>query len=238
MNGVKVGQSDLQIPLGAQGYTVAADWYFPTQADGSVSATGVIWLQHGFCQQVLVCGAGDSGCAQQTNSIVVGTERVVVCPLRCADCSLNSVPMQQAVATMFLGDRAALNTSATSGGLPGQAAGELRPDRALGGRGLATAVGGFYTDAAAPTNNGLLGVVMFDGVSSSGPLPPPWRAWTPYIPVLSDRGAAAAWNANGDTTNDLVALRPGQFVGAILAKGSHVDSLIGAVPIIDSSASW
>ena len=48
VTGVNVGHSDLTIPYGANGYTTAADWYFPTQSDGSVQADGVIWLQHGF----------------------------------------------------------------------------------------------------------------------------------------------------------------------------------------------
>ena len=48
VTGVKVGHSDLDIPVGTSGYTAKADWYFPTQADGSVQAQGVIYLQHGF----------------------------------------------------------------------------------------------------------------------------------------------------------------------------------------------
>ena len=40
VTGVKTGHAKLDIPVGANGYTTRADWYFPTQADGSVSATG------------------------------------------------------------------------------------------------------------------------------------------------------------------------------------------------------
>lgn len=48
VSGVRTGHSTLTIPVGDKGFNTNADWYFPTQADGSVSATGVIWLQHGF----------------------------------------------------------------------------------------------------------------------------------------------------------------------------------------------
>ena len=48
VTGVKVGSSSLAIPVGGSTYTGAADWYFPTQADGTVQAQGVMLLQHGF----------------------------------------------------------------------------------------------------------------------------------------------------------------------------------------------
>ncbi|MBJ7387649.1 MAG: hypothetical protein JHC55_24520, partial [Mycolicibacterium sp.] len=45
VTGVKVGSSNVAIPVGATTYTGAADWYFPTQADGTVQAQGVMLLQ-------------------------------------------------------------------------------------------------------------------------------------------------------------------------------------------------
>src|SRR5947209_2352204 len=57
VTGVKTGFSLLQIPLGTASIfgiplgplslPAPAHWYFPTQADGSVHANGVIYLQHG-----------------------------------------------------------------------------------------------------------------------------------------------------------------------------------------------
>jgi lipocalin len=235
VTGVKVGHSDLEIPLGPQGYTVAADWYFPTQADGSVKANGVIWLQHGFLADKSWYSGLATQVARQTNSVVVAPNISSFAPPLCADCSLNSVPLQQAVATMFLGDRDALNTSATKAGLQ-----DTLPERFIltghsAGGGLATAVGGYYTGAVAPADNDLLGVVMFDGVSSNGSFAPALASLdTLNIPVLQIAAPPQPWNAYGQTTNELVALRSGEFVGAVLANGSHVDSLIDAVPIIDS----
>ena len=48
VTGVREGFSYLEIPVGPHGYDAPARWYFPTQADGSVNARGVIYLQHGF----------------------------------------------------------------------------------------------------------------------------------------------------------------------------------------------
>ena len=235
VTGVEVGRSDLEIPLGPQGYTVAADWYFPTQADGSVKANGVIWLQHGFLGDKSWYAGLATAVARQTNSVVVAPNISSFAPPRCPDCTLNSVPLQRAVATMFLGDREALNTSATKAGLQDRLPEKFVLTGHSAGGGLATAVGGFYTDAVAPADNDLLGVVMFDGVSSNGSFAPALASLdTLNIPVFQIAAPPQPWNANGQTTNELVALRSGEFVGAVLADGSHVDSLIGAVPIIDS----
>ena len=48
VTGVQTGRATLTIPLDDDEFRTRADWYFPTQADGSIAATGVIWLQHGF----------------------------------------------------------------------------------------------------------------------------------------------------------------------------------------------
>ncbi|TPG28242.1 lipocalin family protein [Mycolicibacterium hodleri] len=232
VTGVKTGHATLTIPVGSNGYTTRADWYFPTQASGSVSATGVIWLQHGFLNRKSFVSALAATLAQQTNSIVVAPN-VSSFPLRCAGCWLNGAPTQQAVATMFLGDRLALNTSATAAGYLG----ELPQDFVLSGQsaggGFATAVGGYY--AADPTNSGSLrGVVMFDGFAFGGVVPNALQSLNdPHIPVYQVAAPPQLWNMFGATTNELVAARPDEFVGATLAGGSHADALLGSGPLID-----
>ena len=61
--------------------------------------------------------------AKQTNSIVV-VPTISSLPLTCSDCWINSVAMEKAAASMFTGDRAALNASALAAGfdaeLPGK----------------------------------------------------------------------------------------------------------------------
>ena len=232
VTGVKTGHAKLTIPVSTNGLTTRADWYFPTQADGSVSATGVIWLQHGFVNRASFVSALATTLSQQTNSIVVAPN-VPSFPLRCAGCWINGVPTQQAVATMFLGDRLSLNASATAAGYLG----ELPQDFILSGQsaggGFATSVAGYY--AADPTNNGSLrGAVMFDGVSFADQVSAALESLeNPYIPVYQVAAPPQPWNSNGATTNALVAARPGQFVGATLAGGSHADSLLGGNPFID-----
>ncbi len=234
VTGVQEGHSDLQIPVGTYTYTGKADWYFPTQADGSVQAQGVIWLQHGFLGRKSWYSALARQLALQTNSVVVVPNVPSFPPRACPDCSLNGVPMQQGVADLFLdSNRVALNTSATAAGYQGVLPESFVLTGHSAGGGLATAAGGFYTVGLGPDqDNKLLGVIMFDGVSGNGTFVPALDALGD-TPVYQIAAPPQPWNANGQTTADLVSSRPGSFVGVVLANGSHVDSLIGGVPIVD-----
>lgn len=229
VTGVRTGHSSLTIPLGANGFTTPADWYFPTQADGSVSATGVIWLQHGFLADKSFYSALAKTLSQQTNSVVV-VPNVPSFSFRCSGCTLNDAAIQQAVATMFDGDQQALNTSAMKAGFQGTLPEQFILAGHSAGGGFAAGVGGFY--ATNPNQRRLRGVVMFDGVARDGALD---RALEGLggIPVYQIAAPPQPWNAFGAATDDLVAARPGQFVGVTLARGSHVDALIGGNPISD-----
>ncbi|CAN3126654.1 lipocalin family protein [Mycobacterium sp. smrl_JER01] len=233
VTGVRTGQAKLTIPVTSKGFTTRADWYFPTQADGSVSATGVIWLQHGFLGTKSFYSALAKTLSQQTNSVVVAANLPSFPSLRCGGCWINGVPTQQAVAAMFLGDRGALNVSANAAGLPGPLPEDFIMSGHSAGGGFATAVGGFY--AADPGNDrDLRGVVMFDGFSFTGVVPGALQKLAdPYVPVYQVAAPPQLWNLFGATTKELVAARPDRFVGATLAGGSHVDSLIGSNPLID-----
>ena len=80
---------------------------------------------------------------------------------------------------------------------------------------------------------------MFDGVSSNGTFAPALANLTRWTSRSTrSQRRPQPWNADGQTTDELVALRPGQFVGVVIANGSHVDSLIGGNPLIDFVASW
>lgn len=234
VTGVQTGRAQLTIPIGTNGYTTRADWYLPTQADGSVSATGVIWLQHGFLNDKSFLSALAKTLSQQTNSIVVAPNLPSFPSLRCSGCWINGVPMQQAVATMFLGDRESLNASALAAGYQGVVLPEnfILSGQSAGG-GFAANVGGYY--AIDPLNtDSLRGVVMFDGVAFSGAMTASLeRLDTLQIPVYQVAAPPQAFNSNGATTKELVAGRPGQFVGATLAGGSHADAILGSSPLID-----
>ena len=231
--GVTVGHSDLTIPYGPRGYTTSADWYFPTQADGSVQPDGVIWLQHGFLGKKSWYSALATDLARQTNSVVVVPNVSSFPRLRCWDCTLNSAALQEATATMFLGERSALNDSASAAGFQGTLPQQFILAGHSAGGGFATAVGGYAVDNGAAAGN-LLGVVMFDGVSSNGTFGPALANLDSLdIPIYQIAAPPQPWNADGQTTDELVGLRPDQFTGVVLKDGSHVDSLIGGVPIID-----
>ncbi|BDX34199.1 hypothetical protein TUM20985_47460 [Mycobacterium antarcticum] len=235
VTGVKVGSSSLAIPVGTSTYTGAADWYFPTQADGTVRAQGVVLLQHGFLGSNFWYSALAADLAQRTNSVVVVPNIPSFGFFTCAGCTLSAVPMQQGVAALFIDpSRTSLTASALAAGYHG-----VLPDKFVltghsAGGGLATAAGGFYVDAVSAATNDLLGVVMYDGVSSNGTFASALASLDALeIPVYQIAAPPQAWNANGQTTTDLVALRPNQFVGDVLVDGSHVDSLIGGSAIID-----
>ncbi len=234
VTGVQVGHSRLEIPGAFIGNTVAADWYFPTQADGTIDAQGVIWLQHGFGASNTFYSALATDLAQRTNSIVVAPTLSSL-PFTFSGGCLICSTSQQAVADVFLDpDRSALVTSAQDAGYTGNVS-ELLGAFVLSGH---SAGGGFATATAADyvsEGDELLGVVMFDGVSN-GTFDDTFTdqlATLTDIPVYQIAAPAQAWNNFGATTNQLLAARPGVFNGAVLVGGSHVDSMLGVNPIID-----
>ena len=234
VTGVKTGHSTLTIPVGSNSYTAPADWYFPTRADGSVNASGIIYLQHGFLASNSYYSSLATSLAQQTNSIVVAPTLPSFPSLFCQGCYLGGAPMQQGVAELFLGNRAALTISASQAGYQGALPQSFVLSGHSAGGGLAAIAGGYYEDALAPdAPDNLLGVVMFDGVALSDDA---FRDAIPSLngtPVYQIAAPPQALNLNGQTTDDLIAARPGQFVGAQLVNGSHVDSMLGANPLID-----
>ena len=221
-NGVTVGSSSLTIPYGPGGYVTSADWYFPPQVDGKVSAKGVVWLQGGDTAALAPLAVRIAG---ETNSIVVvPVISSFEIPTQTVQ-YLDSVTMQQAVANMMLGDRVALAASATAAGNPG-----VLPKRILfvGQR----SGGGFVVDVGASTvDNGaakdLLGVVMFDGVASQDQFSSSVAKLDSLgIPLYQIASPPQAGNHWGSTTEQLVALHPGQFVGVQLDDGSAMSAAI------------
>ncbi|HWT47759.1 MAG TPA: PE family protein [Mycobacterium sp.] len=235
VTGVREGFSYLDIPVGPHGYEAPTRWYFPTQADGSVDARGVIYLQHGF----LATGSYYSDLAiqlaERTDSIVV-VSTVSSIPLP-SGAWLSGTQMQQAVGSLFLGSETALNVSANQAGYHGMLPQSFIMTGHSAGGGLATAAAGDYVAelGADTADNHLLGVVMFDGVAinSTSFAPSIANLQTLNIPDYVVAAPPQAWNLNGATTNELVSLYPGQFVGVELVNGSHVDSMLGDKPVID-----
>jgi lipocalin len=230
VTGVQQGRSTLTAPYGG-GIQLSADWYFPTQVDGSVDVQGVIWLQHasGTTGGSLAALAVDL--ARQTNSIVVAPSLPTS-----MDWSLAGSLATRAVATLFEGDRSALVAGAVAAGYDGDV-GQLTGKFVLAGH---SAGGGFMTAVAVDyaannvASSDLAGVVMYDGVSggafdgSGGFAAQVAELDTRSIPVYQLAAPAQLWNAYGATTNALMAVDPGRFRGVVLAGGSHVDSIVGS----------
>lgn len=238
VSGVRTGSSTLVVPYGT-GVVVPADWYFPTQVDGTVQPQGVIWLQHasGSTGGPLAGLAADL--ARQTNSIVVTPSLPTT-----MNWSLAGDPARRAVASLFEGDRSALVGSATAAGFAGDS-GVLTGKFVLAGH---SAGGGFVTAVAAdyaaqnPASTDLIGVIMEDGVSrgafdGSGSFAAQVAELDARsIPVYQVAAPAQLWNAYGATTNALVAVNPGRFRGVVLTGGSHVDAIVGGSPSVDTVA--
>lgn len=238
VTGVKVSHSVLNIPLagasttGAADYAAPADWYFPTQADGTVQANGVIWLQHGFMADKSYYSALATTLAKQTNSIVV-VPTISSLPLTCSDCWINSVAMEKAAASMFTGDRAALNASALAAGFDAELPGKFLLAGHSAGGGFAAAVAGFAVDTGAAAGE-LIGVIMYDGVSLNGTLSGALESLeNADVPIYQIAAPPQMWNLYGLTTDELVGAREGEFGGHVLVGGSHIDSMLGSNPFVD-----
>jgi lipocalin/dienelactone hydrolase len=218
VTGVRTGSASLLIPSGENGYNAPADWYFPTQADGSVQANGVIWLQHGFLGFNTWYADMAQALAQETNSIVVAPNIFWFDPAFSGE----------AAADMFVGDRAALNISANAAGFLGELPQTfLLTGHSAGGR-FATAAGATFVENPDAVVADLLGVVMFDGVSR-----PP--TFTDQLQALIDKGIPdyqiaappQSWNAWGVATQAMLEKYPNEFFGVQIDAGSHTDVIGG-----------
>ena len=249
VTGVQVGHSRLEMPGAFIGDTVAADWYIPTQADGSVDAQGVIWLQHGFGGTNTFYSALATELAMKTNSIVVSPTLSSI-PFTFSGGCLTCSSSQEAAAALFLqAGRTTLVQSALDAGLNPLDAGELQGKFVIAGHsaggGFAAAAASDFLDGGSPVQDALLaGVVMFDGVSngaSDGSFAAQVDALqAAEVPIYQIAAPAQAWNAYGATTNALLtalgdaSTTGGTFAGVVLAGGSHVDSMLGVNPLFDA----
>ena len=194
----------------AQNAVMTADWYFPTATDGPATANGVIWLQRDGASSTSSFTRLATELARQTNSIVVAPK------FRSFDkpsASVDGTALAQAVAQLFVGDRVALNISATAAGYQGPL-----PEKFLivglgKGAGFATEVGGYTVDNGAATD--LLGVVMIDGVVKEDQFAPSLAKLDSlgipdYLIAAPQRGAS---NARSRTAELLSLLNPDEFVG-------------------------
>ena len=220
-SGVTAGSSSLTIPDGPEGYVTSADWYFPTQAEGRVSANGLVWLQPGDTPALAALAAQIARqIAEQTNSIVV-------VPVMNQSGQYSSAAMQQAVADLMLGNRVALSTSATAAGYKGTLPEPFLFAGQRTGGGFVAEVAARTVDNRAADAGPLLGVVMFDGVASPDQFPASGaKIRSRNIPLYQIASPPQAANNWGGTTEQLVALVPDRFVGVQFDDISPLDAVV------------
>ncbi len=205
---VTVRTSTLTMP--GSGQSVRADWYFPKDPD---SATGVIYLQHGFMATGPMYSYTAAYLAEETNSIVV----VPTLSSNLFDAGgewIGGEPMQQSVADLFVGDRPELTASASAAaGHPVTLPSEfVLVGHSLGGM-LVTGAAGRMVDNGAV--NDLQGVVLLDAVDTHNDMPAALAELSGdnYRPVLLISSERYVWNLDGTVGDELQAARPGQFNG-------------------------
>lgn len=224
---VTVRTSTLDMPGTNQ--TVRADWYFPEHPD---SATGVIYLQHGFMATGPMYSYTAAYLAENTNSIVV----VPTLSSNLFDPNgewIGGEPMQQSVADLFAEDRPELTASASAAAghpvtLPSKF---VLVGHSLGGM-LVTGAAGRMVDNGAVDD--LAGVVLLDAVDTNRDMPEALDQLqgANYRPVLLISSERYVWNRNGTVGDELQAARPGEFNGVMLVGGRHIDGLQGGNVIL------
>lgn len=227
---VTVRTSTLTMPGTSQ--IVRADWYFPEDAD---SATGVIYLQHGFMATGPMYSYTAAYLAEETNSIVVAP----TLSSNLFDPSgewIGGEPMQQSVADLFVGDRTELTASASAAAgqpvtLPSQF---VLVGHSLGGM-LVTGAAGRMAEGGAVDD--LAGVVLLDAVDTHNDMPEALEALSGanYRPVLLISSERYVWNRNGTVGDELQAARPGEFNGVMLVGGRHIDGMQGGNVILQAA---
>ncbi|MCZ8380167.1 alpha/beta hydrolase [Mycobacterium sp. CPCC 205372] len=254
---VQVSSSMLVVSPGNE---IAADWYFPAEADPAKPPQRIIYLQHGILASGPMYSHTASYLAQRTNSVVVVTT-VTSNPFADDGMWLGGDNMHKAVAQLFLDDdRAALNASLTTATLKADAPIMTVPKdfvlvgHSLGG-GFVPGVAGHYAEGLVtrrddPANaedevNHLAGVVMLDAVPFHPIMP---RAMdrlktlessgdpADYVPMYEIGAPTNLLNAFSSVNDELTEARPGKFNGVVINGGVHMDGMLGGNPLIQAAA--
>ena len=170
---VTVRSSTVQL---SNGQRVAANWFYPETADGDPPAN-MILLQHGFFALGPMYSYTAANLAEKTNSVVV-TTTLSSNPFAGDSFWLGGTGMSAAIADLFVGDRAALTSSAVDAGYAAKygldpAEARLPQTFALAGHSLGanlvSGAAGFLVAKGAADD--LVGVILLDGVPVGTTLP-------------------------------------------------------------------
>jgi hypothetical protein len=234
---VTVRSSTLQV---AGGVVVPADWYYPA----GDPPQRMILLQHGFFAIGAMYSDTAATLAEETDSIVV-VPTLTSNPFADGGLWVNGVGMQQAIARLFVGDRAALTASALAAGYAQQyglsAADAVLPTQFVlaghsAGGALVSGAAGYLVDYGAA--NDLAGVLLLDAVTTGNELSgaltklDAYQEQTGrYIPVEEIGSPPNLWNFISNVNATLSKVRPDHFDGVVLSGGVHTDSMGGGSAI-------
>lgn len=218
---VRLGRAPLELDCG-NGYTVDADWYFPTET----TPDKVIYFQHGAFGRAGLYNITASDLAVRNNAIVVAPS-ITTNFFACDGCTLAADQMHAAVADLFIGDRAALVASAVAAGWDAPLPQRFVIAGHSGGGQLAAGAAGYYAiRASADEVYDLAGVLLLDTSVLGGAVERGVGRIPDDIPVYHIAASPGSLNTYGDLNPILAQLRPG-FVGVQLIDGTHTDAYYG-----------
>lgn len=214
---VRVARTPLELDCG-DGYTVDADWYFPTET----TPDKIIYFQHGAFARAGLYNITAADLAVRNNAIVVAPS-ITTNFFACDGCTVAGDQMHAAVADLFIGDRAALTASALAAGwaapLPQRF---VMAGHSAGGQ-LAAGAGGYFAVRAPDDEvSNLAGVLLLDTSPVGGAIERGVGRIPEDIPVYHIAASPGVLNTYGDTNPVLAGLRTG-FVGVQLSGGTHSD---------------
>lgn len=215
---VRLARTPLELDCG-NGYTVDADWYFPTETEPDK----IIYLQHGAFARAGLYNVTAADLAVRNNAIVVAPS-ITSNFFACDGCALGGDQMHAAVADLFIGDRAALTASALAAGWDAPLPQRFVISGHSGGGQLAGGAAGYYAvRAPADEVHHLAGVLLLDTSALGGAIERGIARIPLDIPVHHIAASPAALNIYGDVNPVLAQLRSG-FVGVQLIGGTHNDA--------------
>ncbi|KAA0118469.1 hypothetical protein [Mycolicibacterium sp. P9-22] len=215
---VRLARTPLELDCG-NGYTVDADWYFPTETEPDK----IIYFQHGAFGRAGLYNITAADLAVRNNAIVVAPS-ITTNFFACDGCTMAADQMHAAVADLFIGDRAALTASALTAGWNAPLPQRFVIAGHSGGGQLAGGAAGYYA-VRAPADEvyNLAGVLLLDTSALGGAVERGVGRIPGDIPVYHIAAAPGSLNTFGDLNPVLAQWRPG-FVGVQLIGGTHSDA--------------
>ncbi len=244
---VSLRSSSLQL---TDALAVPTDWYFPEAGEPGQAPQHLIFLTHGMFTVGAMYSYTAAQLAENTGSIVV-VPTMSWNPYAPAGLWIGGPAMESVIASLFDGDRAALNASALAAGYAklyglDPASAELPREFVLSGHSAGAALMlGAISDLDNRTLDDLTGVLLFDTVSSGSTAADALARLAAYehetgryVPVTEIGAPPNDWNRPSNFHQALATGRPNHFNGVIISGAAHTDSVQSGSPAVQSIISW